>query len=124
MVWVILLLFGVSRQVGWPDFELLFRTVVVAAVLEETVFRGLLQASLFDKPRMRGFIWARISYANLVTSIIFAAFHLFTQPPLWAMSVIVPSLVFGWARDRTQSVIPSMVLHAWYNLGFILLFVR
>lgn len=99
-------------------------TVVVAPVLEEIVFRGGLQTWLYQKPRMQGRLLNCISYANLITSVVFAAFHAFSQPPLWAMAVVIPSLVFGWARDQTQSVWPGMVLHAWYNLGFVLLFVR
>ena len=124
LVWGVLVLFGVVRQAGWPDARLLFMTVLVAPVLEELVFRGGLQAWLFDQPRLRTLVLGQLSYANLLTSFLFAAFHAISQPPLWALSVVIPSLVFGWVRDKTQSVLPCVLLHAWYNLGFILLFVR
>ena len=124
LAWVLMVGLGVARQDGWPDARLLLVIVVAAPILEELVFRGALQAWLFDQPWMRGFIGGGFSFANVVTSVLFAGFHAISQPPLWAMSVFIPSLVFGWARDRTQSVWPGMVLHAWYNLGFVLLFVR
>lgn len=115
---------GVPHQSGWPSAGPLLISVIAAPILEELVFRGGLQAWLYDRPRMRGVILGQVSYANLLTSVIFAGFHAISQPPLWALSIVIPALVFGWARDRTQTVWPSMILHAWYNLGFIILFVR
>jgi hypothetical protein len=48
--------------------------------------------------------------------------HLWSHPAGWAAAVIVPSLVFGYVRDRYQSVYPSIVLHLYYNAGYALLF--
>ena len=62
------------------------------------------------------------SLANLVTSVFFAAMHLFNQPPLWAASIFVPSLIFGWMRDRYLTIHASTLLHMSYNAGFIVLF--
>jgi uncharacterized protein len=98
--------------------------VVVAPVLEEIVFRGGLQAWLYDKTPLQHSPFLGVSYANLCASAVFAAFHLISQPVAWAASIFVPAIVFGWARDRTGSVLPGMVLHAWYNAGFVLWFVR
>ncbi len=124
MVWVGLLFFGVPKQPGWPGLQVFFFIVLLSPVLEEFVFRGGLQAWLYEQPKLRRKPYLNISYANLITSVIFASFHAFSQPLAWAASVIVPSLVFGWARDKTQSVLPCIALHAWYNLGFVMLFVR
>lgn len=124
LVWVGLLLIGVPKQPGWPSLRVLFFIVLVSPVLEEFVFRGGLQAWLHEQPKLRRKSVLNLSYANLITSVIFAGFHAFTQPIVWAVSVIAPSLVFGWARDKSGSVLPGMALHAWYNLGFVLLFVR
>jgi len=113
-----------SIQPGWPELRIWFFIVLVSPLLEEFIFRGGLQAWLYEKPRLRQTPLINISYANLITSVVFAAFHLYSQPPLWALSILVPSLIFGWARDKTGSFLPSVVLHAWYNLGFVALFVR
>lgn len=115
---------GVPKQSGWPGLRIWFFIVLVSPLLEELVFRGGLQAWLYERTSLRHKPVFNISYANGLTSVVFAAFHLFSQPTLWALSIFVPSLMFGWARDKTGSVIPSMVLHAWYNLGFVALFVR
>ena len=96
----------------------LLRFVIVQPVIEELVFRGLLQGWLREKLKWQRF---GISVANLLASIAFVAAHLFYQPPAWALAVFVPSLVFGYFRDRHDSVIPSIILHFWYNAGFFLL---
>jgi len=89
-------------------------------VVEELVFRGILQAELYRVS------WARqsrfgISAANVLTSILFTLAHVPHHPPLWAAAVIVPSLIFGYFRDRTCAVYPSILLHVYYNLGYFLL---
>lgn len=90
-------------------------------LLEEWLFRGLLQPQLLTCRPFR-IQYLGLSYANLLTSLLFAAAHLFTQPPLWAAAVIIPSLVFGAFRDRYQSVVPAIILHSFYNLGYFLIF--
>jgi membrane protease YdiL (CAAX protease family) len=65
-----------------------------------------------------------ISGANLITSFLFAAAHLLHQSPLWASLVFFPSLIFGWAREKYDSIVPSIVLHSFYNAGFVWLFVQ
>jgi len=124
LVWAAMLVVGQGKQSGWPTLRVWFFVVLVAPLLEEFIFRGGLQAWLFEKPFFCRRPLLNISFANLLTSFIFAAFHVLSQPILWAASIFFPSLVFGWARDKTGSVLPAMLLHAWYNLGFVALFVR
>jgi hypothetical protein len=45
----------------------------------------------------------------------------FTHPPLWALSVLIPSLIFGSVRDRLQSAYPAIVLHCFHNSGYFIL---
>jgi membrane protease YdiL (CAAX protease family) len=59
---------------------------------------------------------------NIVTSIVFTGFHFIAHPPGWAIAVIIPSLVFGFFRDRYQHVLPAIILHVFYNSGYFLLF--
>jgi len=117
-----LLLLG--RGTGTPtvDWLLLAKLVLLYPILEEIVFRGGVQTFLLERKALTKHIFG-ISLANVLTSIAFAALHLIYQPVLWALLVFVPSLVFGWARERYGSVIPSILLHGFYNLGFVLLFV-
>ncbi|MGB8855042.1 MAG: JDVT-CTERM system glutamic-type intramembrane protease [Burkholderiales bacterium] len=97
--------------------------VLVYPVLEEIAFRGLVQETFFAQPWGRK-NWLGISAANLATSALFVAAHFFYHQPLWALSVFVPSLVFGFFRDKYNSVIPPILLHMFYNFGYIWLLAK
>lgn len=97
---------------AWASF------VLAQPVLEELVFRGIVQGELLQWTggRQAG----PVTQANLWTSLAFTVAHLLVQPPAWALAVAVPSLVFGHLRDRLRSIWPAVVLHGGYNLGFAL----
>lgn len=97
---------------GWLAF------VLLRPLLEELVFRGIVQGELlrWTRGRMAG----PLTRANLATTVLFVAAHLLAQPPAWALAVAAPSLVLGHVRDRLRSVWPAVVLHAIYNGGFAL----
>ena len=85
-------------------------------LLEEWVFRGLLQGEL--SRRLGAWAVAGISPANVVTTVCFVIAHLFHQPLAWALAVALPSLVLGYLRDRLDSTWPAAMLHSIYNAGF------
>jgi membrane protease YdiL (CAAX protease family) len=58
---------------------------------------------------------------NLITSLLFVLGHLWQHPAAWAVAIAVPSLVFGWFRDRHDSVYPCIALHMFYNTGYFAL---
>jgi membrane protease YdiL (CAAX protease family) len=109
---------SVDYVVQW---RLLLWLVLLYPVLEEMVFRGGLQTLLLrtQKGQMARY---DISLANLMTSLLFALVHLLNHSPLWAVAIFVPSLLFGWFRERYNSVIPSMILHSGYNLSYFTTF--
>ena len=96
-------------------------TVIIYPVLEELVFRGLIQPELQRKSFFQRKILV-FSFANIAASSLFSLFHLFNHELFWAMLVFFPSLVFGFFRDRYNSIAPSIFLHVFYNFGFSLLF--
>jgi hypothetical protein len=117
-----LLLRPASLQLTWPlaapiDYLL---PVLFYPVLEEVVFRGLLQelAQEYISRRTLG----PISHANLLTSLVFTGFHFVNHAPLWAALVFFPSLVFGFFKDRYGTLTAPILLHGFYNAGFLLLF--
>lgn len=121
MCWILMWVCGVA---GKPSTNLLVDLLWVALIyplLEEVVFRGGLQPGLFARGCLHRSI-AGISAANIITSVLFAALHLFNQPALWAALIFFPSLVFGWARDRYGNITASIVLHMFYNAGFVSIF--
>ncbi|MBT8127827.1 MAG: CPBP family intramembrane metalloprotease, partial [Gammaproteobacteria bacterium] len=63
--------------------------------------------------------WLQISGANIVTSVLFVIAHMYMNPPLFALTVFIPSLLYGYFREYCNSVYPSIVLHAAYN-GFVI----
>lgn len=121
LFWLNLYLIG-QPLMGPPALLMWLKLSLLMPVLEEIVFRGGIQSALYTKSFFSR-SWFGISVANIVTSIIFAAMHFISQPPLWAALVFIPSIVFGWARDRYISIVPCILLHAVYNAGFVWLFV-
>jgi len=103
----------------WPEARVWLMVVLVWPVAEELVFRGLLQGELRRLPWGARAL-AGVTAANLATSLVFAALHFMSHPPLWAALVLVPSLVFGYFRDRHASLYPAIALHMVYNLLYLL----
>jgi hypothetical protein len=98
--------------------RIIILTVIWYPLLEEILFRGIIQNYLFNKP------WgcetfASLSVANWITSLLFASVHFWYQPVMWAILVIIPSLAYGFFRDRFVSIYPSILLHSFYNAGFV-----
>ena len=91
--------------------------IVLFPVLEEYLFRGLLQPMIAHSISYR---WRFISAANLITSLIFASFHLINHLPLWAVATFFPSLVFGYAYERYRHIVAPTLIHSVYNAGFFL----
>lgn len=97
----------------------IFSLLLAYPVVEELVFRGLLQPELNDRfNHQTGRL--TLSPGNLIASAIFATMHLINHAPVWAAAVIIPSLVFGLLRDYYQQLWPSLVMHIWYNATFII----
>lgn len=93
--------------------------IVWQPMVEELLFRGVVQGQLRNKSWARREV-AGMSLANIVTSILFTLAHFIHHVPAWTALVMIPSLVFGYFRDRHAQVYPALILHAAYN-GFYLL---
>jgi len=121
--WVLALWLGQSGEVilPWSRWRMLVWLVVLYPVMEEWVFRGLLQTWLLRRASWRT-ACCGFSMANGGVTLLFAGMHLFTHSPGWAALVILPSLIFGWFRDRYNSILPGTLLHTSYNLAYFTLF--
>ncbi len=95
-------------------WKLWLSLVLWQPVVEEILFRGILQGQLV-KTTWGQRAWLNISTANVATSVLFAAIHSFSNPPLFAVAVFIPSLLFGYFRDSCNSVYPSILLHSAFN---------
>lgn len=77
---------------------------VLAPLVEEAVFRGLLYGWIAGR-------WGTVA-AWLASSVLFAAAHV---EPAHAILVLPLGLWFGWLRRRTDSLWPSLVAHVANN---------
>ncbi|TYC58220.1 JDVT-CTERM system CAAX-type protease [Marinobacter sp. BW6] len=105
---------------GWQDADLLsiLSLVLWAPIIEELAFRGVVQGWLVTTSvGQRRF--AGLSCANLITALLFTAWHLVYRTDLMAWLVLVPALVFGYFRDRHGSLVPCVILHAAYNMSLL-----
>jgi len=95
--------------------EALLLLVLFYPIAEEIIFRGMLQEYILLKSKKQ-MIFMSISTANLLTSILFVVLHVIYHEVYWALLVFIPSLIFGYFKDRFQSIIPSIILHSFYNV--------
>ena len=104
-----------SGSVG-ATVALICSAVVVAPVMEEIVFRGLVQSSLLDLfGRARR--WPVILCASAVfTAVHYDAANWQTLPGLFVLGVVL-----GWLYERHGSLLPSVLVHVGFNVCNIVL---
>lgn len=94
---------------------------LVVALPEEFFYRGYLQARLRDAwPGGRRLFGARLGPAFWLTAILFALGHLAIFQ-VWRLSVFFPALIFGWLREKADSILPAVIFHALSNLTLFVL---
>lgn len=104
-------------QLPEPTFAFVL-VIAVYPLLEEWLFRGEVQPFLARRLDMA---IGPLTLANTATSALFAALHLLFHPPGWAAAVFLPSLIFGYFRERSGGLAAPMILHATYNTAYFLL---
>ena len=102
----------------WWLFNFILGQLLLVALPEEVFYRGYVQSRLEQKyPRNRKFLGVKVSWKALIyTSGIFAIGHILTIPHPARLAVFFPSLLFGWMRNATGSVLSAVLFHATCNL--------
>ena len=123
VVWAaIAWIFGPDSDFGsfarWPLRAVAI--LLIFPVLEEIVFRGLIQDYISVKLSTWD-IYLGITSANWVTTLLFCLTHLVTRSFIVALLVIVPSLVLGSLRDKGFSIKALAAIHVYWNGGVYLL---
>ena len=98
-----------GKSTTWAVVGLLSSVVLVAPLLEEIIFRGLVQTALesLNPGRRR---WLII----LIAAAWFALIH--AGSPWQVMpSLFVLGMMMGWLYERYGSLLPAVLLHAGFN---------
>jgi len=96
--------------------------VVIGPLLEELVFRGLLQSLLLEVFG-RASRWAVI----LTAAAVFASIHLGATTWHALPGLFVLGAVLGWLYERTGSLLPAVLAHAGFNafnIAWVLAFAK
>lgn len=98
------------ERVGSFEIATLLAICVLAPVLEEMLFRGIV---------LRGFL-ERYSRGAAIfgSAVLFGAVHLNIYQ---FMVGLVIGLILGWVYERTRSLIPCIALHGAYNTSAVVL---
>ena len=93
-------------------FIIVFSAVIVAGLCEEMLFRGFVQQAFENK--------MDAARAIVYSSLIFAIVHF----NIWtALQITILGLVLGYMSWRSDSIIPSAILHG-LNNGMAVLFIN
>jgi hypothetical protein len=94
--------------------------VLIAAVLEELVFRGVLLA-LLDRalPQRWRIAGAYIGWGGVALTLSFVALH--GLRPGLLLGVLPAALLYLWLRERTGSLLAPIAAHLAWNLSVLLL---
>jgi membrane protease YdiL (CAAX protease family) len=108
----------IVRGDWWVRLQVVFVAVVVAPVVEETMFRGVLYRHLREAGYRGGKVLS-IGAGTVVTSFVFAAIHpqgWLGVPPLMGLAA-----AFTLAREWRGTLLPAMTAHAVNNFVATLL---
>lgn len=117
-VFIWLFVYKYNPSISQFEKKYLISVILIIPIIEEVIFRGLLQTWIAKRYNQAV---GQLSLANLITSSIFALLHLFTQTLSMALYTFIPSLIFGYAKDRYKRLMPSIILHSSYNGGYFLI---
>lgn len=94
-----------KAQTGFDWILIITGAVFVAAAAEEALFRGFLQVTLERK----GDVTRAVILSSLTWTLVHGNFY-------WAVEIFIIGIFIGFLAWRTQSLIPSFVVHATNNL--------
>lgn len=97
------------HEFGWGIGPMLLLVSIMPAIFEELAFRGVIQSSLEKIFNARD--------ALIIQAALFSVLHLL---PMNFPSHFLMGLCFGYARLRSRSLYPGMLMHASWN-AYILL---
>lgn len=99
-----------NQYIGTGGWSILM-TVVLAPVMEETLFRGLIQGSISERDGA--------AKAILISSLLFGILH---GVPQQVINAFLIGIILGYIYFRTRSLLTVIILHALNNgISYLLL---
>ena len=110
---------SVRKHVG-----MLTAVVVITAIAEEVVWRGLVVALLEEKVgSRRAWVWAAVLYAVAHIPTIWALKDINAgYNPLIIAAALGAGLVWGFMARRFERLVPGMVSHAFFDVTVMMMF--
>lgn len=103
--------FDVSRLTPWM-IALYF--IIGSSIQEEVIFRGLIQSLLERQMITLSAFGASLSGAVIYSAALFGVIHLGAGAVV-SMGAIVLGLIAGELRRRSGSLLPAIIVHAFFN---------
>lgn len=88
----------------WDYVTIWLGTVVLAAICEESLFRGFIQVSMEA--------YGGVTRAVLFSALLFALAHF---NPWWMIQILILGVFLGFISWRSNSAVPSMFIHGLNN---------
>ncbi len=108
---------GFEWNLPWPLWQLVATHLVVIALPEELLYRGFVQKALgrvlVGRVRVLG---VECGWAVPLTAAVFALGHFATDLGPDRLATFFPALVFGWLKERRQSLAGPILFHAACNV--------
>ena len=99
----------------WAMSMLCLSAVIVAPLLEEGIFRGLVQTCLLEVFG-RGRRWAALITAALLFTLIHTQVPWQVLPGLFTLGIVL-----GWLYERSGSLLPCVLVHSGFNAVNVIL---
>jgi membrane protease YdiL (CAAX protease family) len=107
-----------DKRGQWWWLYMFVGQLILVAVPEEWFYRGYLQQRFDDALGTKWRLWgAELGWGWIVSSGLFALGHLVLDPRPERLAVFFPSLLFGWMKARTGSVLAASLFHALSNVA-------
>ena len=117
LIWITGFLFftNLIQQFTIPNtYSKIIMLLIVSPILEETVFRGLIQDYIVSKVKSK---WITV----VIVSLLFAAFHYRINPNFLYLTLVFASgVVFSWTKLLYVKLLFPISLHSYYNVLYIL----
>jgi uncharacterized protein len=96
--------------------------IFYVAIPEEFFYRGYFQTRFNEVYERKWLIFGvPMGMATVYSNLFFAFGHSLVQFQWWHFATFFPGLMFSWARERSNGILPGAFFHATCNIGIICL---